>query len=235
VLVLFDIDGTLLRTDGAGTRAMAEAGRRLVGAHFDLEGVEIAGRLDSLIWADAIRRHTVERPGWSGPPVTEEQFRAEYAVILAARLGNAEVSRVLPGVADLLERLAAAGVPLGLVTGNYPETGRLKIEASGLDPDSFVGAAWGSDGATRRDLPPIAIQRCSARAKRRVAASDVVVIGDTPYDIDCAQFNGCRSLAVATGPSHTLEDLLAHRPDHAVPDLVDTDAILEWMERRVSA
>jgi phosphoglycolate phosphatase-like HAD superfamily hydrolase len=227
MLVLFDIDGTLLLTDGAGRRAIEIAGRRIVTPDFSLDGVEIAGRLDSLIWADAAAKHGVE-----DPRAMEAEFRLCYAQCLAELFVREPDARALPGVVELLERLrSATGITAGLLTGNYPETGRIKLKACGLDPEWFPVAAWGCDGPSRRDLPRVAMGRYIEHVQRQIEPEEVVVIGDTPHDIDCAKVNGCRSIAVATGPSYEREELMRHEPDLLVDDLTDTEAVLEWMLR----
>ncbi len=225
MLILFDIDGTLLLSGGAGARAMIEAGRRLLSPGFSFDGVEISGRLDPLIWNDAARAN-----GCDDPAGMHDVFRATYAEILAVHFATIAKARLLPGVETLVTRLKATdGVTLGLLTGNYPETGAMKVSSAGLDPADFPVAAWGSDGATRRDLPPVAIDRFRVHAGRPIDPADVVISGDTPHDIDCARANGCRALAVGTGPSCGVEMLRPHAPDLLVEDLSDTEAVLAWM------
>ncbi|MHC4828401.1 MAG: HAD hydrolase-like protein, partial [Planctomycetota bacterium] len=136
---------------------------------------------------------------------------------------------LLPGVRELLDGLGAIdGVTLGLLTGNYPETGRLKIQAAGLDPDLFAVAAWGSDGQSRSDLPALAMTLYRQRMGRPVDPQNVVVVGDTPHDVACARAHGCRCLAVATG-TYSREKLAGCEPDLLLDDLTETDAILDWI------
>ncbi|MBT8485388.1 MAG: HAD hydrolase-like protein [Phycisphaerales bacterium] len=225
MLILFDIDGTLLLTDGAGLRAMADAGHAMRGAPFALDGVTYAGRLDTLIWDDVARLNGIDDPA-----ERHAEFRAAYAAALAPRLTEERRTRSLPGVPALLDALdEIEGVTLGLLTGNYPETGRLKLEAAELDPDRFAIASWGSDGRSRRALPPVALERFEARFGHAMPAERTLIIGDTPHDIDCARASGCRVLAVATGPSATRADLHAHTPDLLLDDLSDTGVIVEWI------
>jgi len=231
MLVLFDVDGTLILARGAGVKSMVEAGRRLIGPRFTLEGVEIAGRLDPLIWADAAALSGVENPDRM-----HAVFREMYAEALSARLAAERPAYLLPGVQSLIDRLRRMdGLTLGLLTGNYPETGRMKLEAAGLDPQAFVVAAWGTDGATRRELPAAAIRRYREQMGEAIEPARVVVIGDTPYDVDCAHACGCLAVAVATGPAFSLEELQAHGPDLALADLTDTDGIVAWMAARARA
>lgn len=195
MLVLFDIDGTLLLTEGCGVASMTQAGRELFGPDFGFDGVEVSGRLDVLIWQDLCRRNGIE-----DSTANHDAFRARYGRILADRLRVDPLARALPGVLGLLDVLRRRDeVTLGLLTGNYPETGRLKVAAAGIDPDQFLVAAWGVDGATRRELPPVAMQRHRELLGREIAPQRVVIIGDTPHDIDCARHNGCRAIGVGTG------------------------------------
>lgn len=231
MLVLFDIDGTLLLTDGAGRRAIEIAGRKIVTPDFTLDGVEIAGRLDSLIWADAAAKH-----GVADPKAMEAEFRRIYAESLSELFARDTVARSLPGVLELLGRMRCfTRITPGLLTGNYPETGCMKLKASGLDPEWFPVAAWGCDGTSRRDLPKAAMGRYAQHRGRPIEPETVVVIGDTPHDIDCAKVNGCRSIAVATGPSYEREELMRHEPDLMLDDLTDTEAVIDWILKAAGA
>lgn len=224
MLVLFDIDGTLLVTEQAGTLSMHAAARSLFGESLSFDGVEVAGRIDPLIWADMARANGIEDHA-----AHHDRFRAEYARTLARRLAERNTVRLLPGVRELIDALAGVDhVTLGLLTGNYQETGRLKIEAAGLDARAFTVTAWGSDAGSRRDLLPRALARYAARTGRVAEPDRVVVIGDTPHDVDCAQAHGCRSLAVATGP-FTRETLAECEPDLIVDDLSRTDNLVAWI------
>jgi phosphoglycolate phosphatase-like HAD superfamily hydrolase len=224
MLILFDVDGTLLRSKNAGLHAMQDAARKIVGEHATFEGIDTAGRLDQLIWGDLARRN-----GLADPDAHHDRFRALYAEFFEARLRDNPTAFALPGVQDLLEALDDVDdLVLGLLTGNYPETGRMKIEHAGIAPELFTVHAWGIDGGHRRDLPPIAIRRYEDRHGRGVESERVVIIGDTPHDVDCAHHNGCRCLAVATG-RFTIDELEACGPELALPDLADTRRVRDWL------
>ncbi len=226
MLVLFDIDGTLLLTQHVGTRSMHDAARELLGEGFSFVGVEVAGRIDPAIWADVARAN-----GISDPEAHHDRFRAAYARHLRRRLAEMNTVTLLPGVTDLLESLRRLeGLTLGLLTGNYPETGRLKIEAAGLAPSIFEVSAWGSDGRTRRDLAVVALDRQRRRALRPLQPGEVVIVGDTPHDVDCARAAACRALAVATG-SYGRAALESAGADLVVDDLTDTSEIVRWILR----
>jgi len=227
VLILFDIDATLLTTNGAGVQAMADAGRDLFGPEFRSDGVDYAGRLDPLILADLLSAH-----GLDGDAAGVERFRAAYAEHLERRLAKRGTARALPGVADLLGSLTQrADLAVGLLTGNYPETGAMKLRAAGLDPEVFSIQVWGCDSPhdppERDHLPAVALERHRAGGVDLEAAR-VTIIGDTPHDVRCARAHGCRSLGVATGRFDEAA-LIAAGADRTVADLSETEPVLRWL------
>lgn len=235
MLILFDIDATLIKTSGAGIRAMVAAGRDLFGPAFTADGLDFAGRLDPLILDEMLRL--------SGVPVTAANLRtirAAYRTELARVLGESPaLGRRLPGVAELLDALAARdGVTLGLLTGNFAETGRLKLSACGVDPGRFHVAAWGDESPhsppARDHLPPVAMRRYRERFGRAIEPARVTIVGDTPHDVRCALAHGCRALGVGTG-QFTPDTLRAAGAHHALPDLSRTDDVLAWLFADVPA
>jgi phosphoglycolate phosphatase-like HAD superfamily hydrolase len=225
MLVLFDIDGTMLTSEGAGLVAMLDAMHELVpGRTFSFDGIPVAGRLDTLIWRDLLARHEMDHD-----EALHGKFRERYGHHLGRRLGVTHMPRALPGVNALIGALAQEpSVTLGILTGNYEHTGRLKVERAGIPTQHFAANAWADDGASRRALTPVAMQRCAHRRGRPLAPGDVVVIGDTPHDIDCAHAHGCRALAVATGGS-SADELRSHHADLVVDDLSDSQALARWI------
>ena len=225
LLVLFDIDGTLLLSNRIGYRAMLRAAAQIAGRPVSLDGVDFSGRLDPEIWAGIAGLN-----GIADAAGREAEFRAAYTSTLTSMLQQEAPPYALPGVPGLIGRLRSQeGVTLGLCTGNYPQTGRLKIRAAGLDPEDFPVGAWASDGLTRRDLPRVAMRRYEESTGSPITPRRVIVVGDTPLDIDCAHANGCVALAVATGPAFSLEALQAYKADLAVSDLSDTDLLIRWI------
>lgn len=228
MLILFDVDATLITTSRTGILAMGEAGRSLFGDSFREDGVEYAGRLDPLIIADLLAAH-----GREADDRSMEAFRAAYRTALERHLLRPGVGRVLPGVPELLDRLAASrDVTLGLLTGNYPDTGAMKLRACGLDPDRFPVRVWGSDAASkppaREHLPPVGIERYRALHGVDIDPGRVTIIGDTPHDVRCARVNGCRSLGVATG-QFGVDALRDAGADHVVEDLSPTEEVASWL------
>ncbi len=224
MLVLWDIDGTLIRSHGAGPRAMLAAGRDLFGERFALGSLDMSGWLDLMIW-----RLAVDESGIKDADRHLPSFRKEYERRLRDEYENNQKPDIMPGVHALYERLDTIdGLEQGLLTGNFPETARIKIEYAGLDPDEFRVCAWGNDAESRRELVPIALDRHHAATGLRVSPERVVVIGDTARDIDCAQHNGCRCVAVSTG-NISFADLEAAGGDLVVETLEDTDRIVDFI------
>ena len=224
-LVLFDIDGTLLRTEGVGVAAMLRAFTALHGDRgFSFEGVEIAGALDGLLFARMMERH-----GLPADVFTHERFQRIYGEELARSLTPDRVRR-MPGTGALVAALRDAGAAVGLLTGNYEHTAHTKIRIAGFDVADFPFGAFGADGPSRRHLTPVAIGRAAAHHGRPFDAHRVTIIGDTPHDIDCAKAHGCRAIGVGTGP-YAPERLEACGADLAVGDLSDVDVVSRWILR----
>jgi phosphoglycolate phosphatase-like HAD superfamily hydrolase len=180
--------------------------------------------LDTLIWKDMTRRHEVAEDADS-----HELFRETYQRHLAKRLQEKNTVKAFDGVAELVDRLVQEpNVELGLLTGNYPATGRLKVEFAGLSADHFQVNAFAGDGTTRRDLPPIALRRYREKHGRDIERERVIIIGDTPHDVDCAHHNGCLCLGVATG-QFSVKQLTACNADLVVASLSPVEPIVRWL------
>ena len=226
MLVLFDIDGTLLLTHGAGLRAMVRALADVHGpaaqGEYGFEGIYTSGRLDTHIWRDLSRKH-----GLADDDATHATFRSRYHHHLEQVFASEAQSRALPGAIALVDRLRREPrVTLGLLTGNYPETGRLKVRMAGFDPEHFAIGAFASDGHDRRSLTPVARQRFVERHGRELPAEQTLISGDTPHDVDCAKAHGCRCLAVLTG-RHPADELVG--ADRIVADLSATEDLAAWI------
>ncbi len=223
MLILFDIDGTLLVSRGAGMRCMEAAGEEVFGRRFGADGVDFGGGLDPVIFHALCARH-----GCVDGAERLAAFRAAYSRRLAAELLPG-VATALPGAGELVEALSAReDVAVGLLTGNWPDTGALKLQAAGLPLDRFVVNAWGDDAKRRPDLLPVALRRYAARHGRALPAERVVVVGDTPRDVEVAREHGSRALAVATG-HHDTDRLAAAGADLVVSDLSGTHRLLDWL------
>lgn len=228
MLILFDIDATLIKTSGLGIKAMGLAGRELFGESFNEQVVEYAGRLDPLIISDLLKAHAIDE---IGPNVT--RFRAGYRRHLETLLATPGTGKTCPGVPELLAHLREhKHLTLGLLTGNFPETGRIKLRACGIDTDHFSINAWGDESPhvipARDHLPPVAIARYTRLKGTTIDPRQVTIIGDTPHDIACAKAHNCRSLGVATG-QFSLDSLNKCAPTRAVADLSNTRDIAAWL------
>jgi phosphoglycolate phosphatase-like HAD superfamily hydrolase len=222
-LVLFDIDGTLLWTDGAGRRAIHTALVEVFGTTGP-EGHWFDGKTDPQIVRELMGLAGI------GSDVIEERIDrllARYVEELRLELSAPDhVPHVFPGVRELLDALENRNdVTLGLLTGNLAEGAREKLRSVGLDPSRFSVGAFGSDHHDRPELPAVAQRRFEELFGRRLAGRDVVVIGDTPADVTCGRAIGARAIGVATG-RYSIEALLEHGAHAVFEDLRDTARIL---------
>ncbi|KAB2641181.1 MAG: HAD family hydrolase [Verrucomicrobia bacterium] len=219
MLYLFDIDGTLIDTGGAGMQALREATLDIFGAAGP--ALDLAGSTDLGI-AEVIHAHF----GIPPEPQRIEDFFAVYHLRLHWQLAHGPHSgRVLAGVPAVLTELARRpGATLGLLTGNTPDGAAAKLRHFKLD-GFFAFGAFGEAHTDRNQLGPLALERAAAHAGRRFTAAQTLVIGDTPKDIACAHAIGARCLAVATG-RFCAADLTFHGADRVVESL---DAALEWL------
>jgi phosphoglycolate phosphatase-like HAD superfamily hydrolase len=229
-LLLFDIDGTLLNTNGAGRRAIHRALVDRAGTPGVLPGYRLDGKTDP-----QIVRELLAQGGHQSPQdqTLVEEICARYVSHLGEELRRpGYVTRAMPGVPALLEALApreAAGeVMVGLLTGNVVGGATLKLQAAGIGIERFALGAYGLDGRQRPDLPPVALARASALLGRPLLGADTWIIGDTPADVACGRPVGARALAVATG-SYGVADLEATGADLVFADLSDTGAVLEGL------
>ncbi|MBA2627761.1 MAG: HAD hydrolase-like protein, partial [Gemmatimonadales bacterium] len=223
-LVLFDIDGTILLTAGAGRRAITIALAEAVGKADGFANIRFDGKTDPQIVAELLMAAGHDRPHESD---RIEALCRRYVTLLEQELQEpTTVTSVMPGIHALLDRLAADWrVLLGLLTGNVIEGAMLKLRAAGIDPDRFTVGAYGSDAAHRPELPSIAAARAEAHFGRVPGGHDVVIIGDTPADIACGASIGARAIGVATG-AYSPEDLATCGAHAVFADLSETDRVL---------
>lgn len=224
-LILFDVDGTLLWSDGAGRAAIHQALVDEIGSEEPFADFPFAGKTDSAITRELLRAA-------NHPKAESDEYVKcvcdKYVELLERELQSPGRNvRVYPGVHELLEILAARrDAVVGLLTGNVEMGAILKLKAAGIDPRQFRVAAYGSDAFSRDALPPIAVSRAGAVLGRIPRGSDVVIIGDTPADMTCGKGIGARAIGVATGP-FKIADLeaaggFAVFEDLSMPDMVVT-------------
>jgi phosphoglycolate phosphatase len=236
-LVLFDIDGTLVLTGGAGLRAMNRACAELAGHADALSGIPVAGRTDRIILADIVARTgrsldeellLVLRERYLGH--LREEILRPGAMPTAEHLGpRGGTKALMPGIRELLDELQARpDVFLGLLTGNFEEGARIKLEHFDLWR-YFRCGAYGDDAADRNALVPIAVERARRCGLPEIAGAQILVIGDTPHDIACARAAGAVAVGVATG-GFTVDELRACGADVVFKDLAGREAFLELLD-----
>jgi phosphoglycolate phosphatase len=223
-LVLFDIDGTLLSSEGMGRASMQRALDEVFGSPGN-PAYRYDGKTDRQIVREVMRLE-----GHSDEHIDSrmEKLMELYVEGLRAGAKSGKFNvQPLPGVPEILDALEARDdVVLGLLTGNIAPGARIKLNCAGIDPERFRVNAFGSDHENRPELPGIAQRRASEVLGLSIAGDRVVVIGDTPADIACGRSLGARSIGVASG-HYTVEQLMAHNPYAALPSLVDTQRALE--------
>ncbi len=219
-LVLFDIDGTLISDGGASREAFSTALLEVFDYRGQVRRYDFSGRTDPQI------AHMVLRDaGWSEDEI-ETRMPRLWEKYLAALEGH-ERSRVreLPGIRALLDALLGeARVILGLLTGNIEGGARLKLSGPALN-EYFPFGAFGSDSPHREELPPIAIERAEAFSGHRFRGRDVVIIGDSIYDIRCGAPHSATTIAIASGKTPA-EKLRAENPHYFFASAEDREALL---------
>jgi phosphoglycolate phosphatase-like HAD superfamily hydrolase len=218
-LFLFDIDGTLIVSGGAGEGALKDAMRARFGIEEDLVGISLAGSTDALIARMLLEKH--------GLPVTPENISALLDAYLAHLPGRMprHNGRVLPGIVDLLGKLALRDdCVLALLTGNLRRGAEIKLSHYGVW-DYFEFGAFADDHHDRNELGPVARTRALDHHGIEFPSERIYVIGDTPRDIECGRAIGAKTVAIATG-NYPIAALEGHQPDFLFPDLGDTDAVI---------
>ena len=217
---LFDIDGTLVLTGGAGQRAMARAFEELFAVSDAFRDVQMAGRTDTWILSNAAAAHGI-------PPSDLTAFEDAYLAHLELELESPNPRKtMMPGIRPLLDTLAARDdTYLALLTGNYEKAARLKLEHFDLWR-YFSCGAFANDASDRTALLPKALARIRTRGGPAVEPADVIVVGDTPHDVACALAAGARPIGVATGP-FSVQQLHDCGAEIVFEDLSDTDAFLK--------
>lgn len=223
-LVLFDIDGTLLWSDGSGRAAMREALLRVYGSAGPIDEYYFGGRTDR----EAVR-DLLEADGFDSKTIWKRfgQMEAALAEELRGRLATGEHHvQPCPGSLDLVALLQAhPRVVMGLLTGNMKATAWIKLRAAGFDPALFLLGAYGSESTHRTELGKLAVARAQAITGQTFTGERIVVVGDTPADVICARAVSGRSLAVLTG-WHDAEELSAAGAHVILDDLSDVEGVL---------
>lgn len=221
-VVLFDIDGTLVRTGGAGTKAF----ERTLAMEFKIpkaiEGINFAGRTDTGLVRECFQMHRIDPT-----PKNFERFFENYIFWLDRCLEESN-GRLCPGALSCLEAFAKQTDPplVGLLTGNIRLGAEIKLRHYGLW-DFFHVGAFADDHESRNELAKIASRRAGEMLDCKLASEQILVIGDTPRDIECARTIGAKMLAVATG-EFSKAQLEKHRPTWTVENLTQASLGKIW-------
>ena len=226
-LVLFDIDGTLLHSHGAGRRAMEAALLNMFGTKGSPD-YRYDGKTDKQIVRDLMRAE-----GFDDTAIDTRIPEVLEAYVAGLRreltLPHTKVE-ALTGVIALLDALVhRSHCVVGLLTGNLEPGAQQKLTAAGIGFERFALGAYGSDHEIRSELPAVAQRRARERLGLELSGDAMVIIGDTPADIQCGRPIGAKAIAVATG-HYTVEALAVHHPDAVFADLGDTDAVLQAID-----
>jgi len=221
-LLLFDVDGTLIRSDGAGRDAMMAALTAVFGDGISAEGYHMGGKTDPRIITDLLTASGIDQEQIAS---SLSQVYDRMEVEARQRFAGHDITPCA-GVSALLAALRARqDVLLGLVTGNIAQTAPLKLAAGGLDPNQFRLGAYGSDHKDRNQLPLIAMRRATDLTGTTFSGENTVIIGDTPADILCARASGATAVAVASG-WHAAGTLAQYHPDYLFDNLADVESVL---------
>jgi phosphoglycolate phosphatase-like HAD superfamily hydrolase len=221
-LLLFDIDGTLIHSGGAGVEALKSALKERFGIDDDLHDIEFAGMTDSGIVVSILNKHKIA--------ATNENVAAfldSYVHFLPHELPRRK-GKLLPGVLELLQKLKTREhVVLALLTGNVSRGAQLKLAHYGVW-HFFEFGAFADDHHDRNQLGAFARARAKEKHGREFSAEQIDVIGDTPRDIACGKALGARTIAVATG-TWSREKLAQYGPDILIDDLSHVDRLIDTL------
>lgn len=220
-VLLFDIDGTLIESGGAGSRALERALREVAGLEGSLANVRFDGATDL-----GLLRQALAGPGRSLTPQLAAAILDRYVAILPAELAGSKRYRLLPGVERLLGTLRAKRVPLGLCTGNVVGGAQAKLERGGLW-QHFSFGGYGGDAEERAEIVRAALRRAGDALGQEVSPAEALVIGDTPKDVAAARTVGVPCLGVATG-RFGVQELLEAGADRAVQSF-EADGVAELL------
>ena len=229
-ILLWDIDGTLIHSLRAGgyKEYMIPAVEHVFGTAGQLAQMRVSGMTDLQIIAEALRDE-----GFSNENLSErlDQLRERYMLEIKRVTGNGvKFFEVLPGVCELLEKVAAhPRYRSALLTGNIEPVAYWKMGLVGLSDFFTLPGAFGDESHNRNDLPALAAERINKHLQVELEPHQFIIIGDTPNDIACARHFGARSLAVGTGRFYSEEEILICKPDAWLPDLSDTELVMKTL------
>ncbi len=221
-LLLFDIDGTLIRSNGAGREALVATLTEMFGTAGPIDTYQMSGKTDPRIISDLLTAAGI-------PPHRIQEALPEIFTLMTQKAKAIYPTKKMapcPGVKELLDALTWENqAVMGLLTGNGELTAPLKLLYAGLDPSIFRLGAYGSDHLDRNQLPAIAMKRASDIMDYPFDGANTVIIGDTPADILCARAGQATAVAIASG-WHSAATLAKYHPDHLLESLADTAKVL---------
>lgn len=220
-LILFDIDGTLVDTGGAGSRSLNLAFHKIFSIKNAFHGISMAGKTDSQIIREGLLKHNFAVDG------SFDNIIEAYLWHLEREMNN-DKKKIKPGIYEVLNTLLTKDdFSLGLLTGNLEKGARIKLHPFKLN-EYFSTGAFGSDDDDRNNLLPIAVKRFEELLRKKIRIQESVIVGDTPRDIECAHIYGATCIAVATGP-YSYEELVEAGADVVVRDFSDKASISYFM------
>lgn len=215
-LVLFDIDGTMMDSGGAGTRSMDLAFEEVFSVPHAFRDISMAGKTDIQIMKEGLTKHGLDSRNGNIGPLCDAYLRRLRTEI------DTSAKSLKPGILDSIRIMSGMdNVYLGLLTGNIEAGARIKLGAFSLN-EYFPLGAFGNDDEDRNKLLPVAAERFSSMYKKDIDYNNCVVIGDTPRDVECAKIHGAYAVAVATGP-YSYESLLQSGADIVLKTISELD------------
>ncbi len=223
-LILFDIDGTLIDSGGAGMRSLDYAFRELFAVNDAFSHISMAGKTDLQIIREGLAAHDIASDNGQVPEVMKAYLRH------LDREMRSTQKQIKPGIREALDALVDmdSRYGLGLLTGNIEQGARMKLEAFALN-HYFPSGAFGSDDEDRNRLLPVARRRFELFFEKRIEYKDCIIIGDTPRDVGCAKPYGAFCIGVGTGP-YPVDALVQAGADMVFKTLQDTEALLKALE-----
>ena len=217
-LILFDIDGTLIDSGGAGVRSLDLAFRKVFSIPNAFQGISMAGKTDTQIIKEGLIKHGLSMNDF-------DAIIEAYLLHLRQEIRN-DGKHTKPGIYEILEQLnPMEDIGLGLLTGNLEQGARIKLEPFDLNK-YFPSGAFGSDDEDRNKLLPFAVNRFEKIFNKRIDIEKSIVIGDTPRDVECAHIYGAVCIGVATGP-YSIDELTEAKADYVLNDLSDHMNLLQ--------